>query len=420
MDTNNHSSQPGHTSFSRLITVLVVVASVLIIGWYILEQEESLSDPDLSVNEVSDVTGEVESSHVVYLKTIEDSTTEVSPLQGVASLIRYDVYDRVQRSLISYDRFASTIASNLVGDRVVMVTNEELPLEEGVETVFWLYEGDSDPEEITRLSGDGFVSSLLLSSDAREIAYVRTDHRNARYELLEMDIATAEERVVSDDFQSEIVEGFSYQYALEHWASSGNVLYLSPSCDCDAFLTGLAKVSLDTGEVTAFLEDERTATFAFSPDGSMIAYAAYEKSSADLLGEPVAPFELRVFDVATATSRTLIQSESERFEFPVWSADGAFIAYQVAHRISEGESSPGLRVVRVGDGSQVSSITSDRDLVTMRPLVWLGNETLVYSIADYNESTGSSGSVRLMFSDRNGEGAVEIDSAYAIDVVGVN
>jgi Tol biopolymer transport system component len=126
------------------------------------------------------------------------------------------------------------------------------------------------------------------------------------------------------------------------------------------------------------------------------------------------PFTLQVTDLTSGATRSLQESDTFEYHYPVWSDDGNQIAYTVRSHQTGGE--VGLFSIDLTTDVIIRWVPGSEG-EQLRPWFWLSDDMLAYT--EEKVSSGGSLHATLYTIKNDGTDKHEIDSATSIIVIGV-
>jgi hypothetical protein len=274
------------------------------------------------------------------------------------------------------------------------------------------------PHKITDGAGGWHVPSPRISPDGRTVAYAVHRERSAPSEpqpppseVWLVGIDGRGGRKLAEDTQRLI--SFPFGLSPIGWSGDGSKIYLLATAESEYVPTGPYQVDVATGAIErAPMPYEPPWSLALSPNGNYLAYSTWAIDP-DWLVLPIPPYRLRVTDLRTGNTTTVLESGEQLYGPIVWSPEGDRLLVSVEEAWSEEDGEkpeePGRFIgVDIGTGQTWEPAAWIEDLpVDLTPQLWLPGERVV--LVD--------GAGALVVLDLNDERWVELELDEAPEVV---
>lgn len=275
------------------------------------------------------------------------------------------------------------------------------------------------PHKITDGAGGWHDPSPRISPDGRTVAYAVHHERSAPSEpqpppseVWLVGIDGRGGRKLAEDSQGLI--SFPFGLSPIGWSGDGSKIYLLATAESEYVPTGPYQVDVATGAIErAPMPDEPPWSLALSPDGNYLAYSTWAIDP-DSLVLPVPPYRLRVTDLRTGNTITVLESGKQLYGPIVWSPEGERLLVGVEGAWSEEDGDkpeePSRFIgVDIGTGQTWEPAAWIENLpVDLTPQLWLPGERVV--LVD--------GAGALGMLDLDDEWWVELDEAPEVVVMG--
>jgi Tol biopolymer transport system component len=281
--------------------------------------------------------------------------------------------------------------------------------EDDTEETLWVYRQDLGPSPLNTVLQPSYFEAVAISQDGSQITYSVLHWPSGQVEewyeqLWVVSADGTDNRLITDRTADYIVEPGPFRLGPVSWSRDMSKIYMVTNTDSEATPKGLYEADLANGAIRKALTPQETLWGAsFSPDRSKVVFSSFEwvevPDSMPAIGPP---FAIKVTELATGVTDTVLESETEFLSDPIWSADGNSIAFARERSI--------LAIIDLvsGDTRSVISIEVTGRLV---PEAWLTDGRIVYTIGD-------SQLWHLWTIQSDGTNPVEISEATRIFVLG--
>jgi Tol biopolymer transport system component len=281
--------------------------------------------------------------------------------------------------------------------------------DDDTEETLWIYKQGLGPSPLATVLEPSFIESVAISQDGSQIAYSVLHWPSGQAEdwfeqLWVVSADGTDIRLIADRTADYIVDPGPFRLGPVSWSQDMSKIYLVTNTDSEATPKGLYEADLASGAIQKAKTPQETLWgVGFSPDRSKVVFSSFEWVDVpNSMPEIGPPFALKVTELTTGVTDTVLESEAEFFSDPIWSADGNSIAY------ARERSTLSIINLVTGDINSVISVEGDARLV---PQAWLTDGRIAYTIGDSRRW-------HLWTIHSDGTKPVEISTATRIFVLG--
>jgi WD40 repeat protein len=269
----------------------------------------------------------------------------------------------------------------------------------------WASMPGQTPRKLVEAAPGQRLESPRISPDGYTVAYARHGDTS---ELRLVGVDRSDDRQLSADTQTAVAPPF--RLAPLGWSGDGRTIYLKSTSDTEATPKGLHEVDVATGTLRrAQTPDEVLWHASLSPDGNHLAYAswAWAKDKDSGLMLPAPPYRLRVTDLRTGETKTVLESQKQRYGGIVWSPEGQRLMVDLPDEVNIDWRPIGVDL-GTGQTWHVLGWVDGEPTVRLTPQVWLPGERVLFTDPD--------GTLHLL--DLDDERWQQVDKASEVEVMG--
>lgn len=265
------------------------------------------------------------------------------------------------------------------------------------------------PRKLVEAPAGQYLESPRISPDGHTVAYAsHGDGGDAFSELRLVGVDRSDDRQLAADTQSAVAPPF--RLSPLGWSGDGHTLYLQSTSDSEGTPKGLHEVDAATGTLRrAQTPDEVLWHASLSPDGSHLAYASWawakDKDSGLIL--PAPPYQLRVTNLRTGETKTVLESQKQRYGAIVWSPEGRRLMVAKPDEPNDKWSFDGVDI-DTGQIFAASDWVANQPPGRLMPQLWLPGERVLFTAPD--------GTLHLL--DLDDERWQQVDKAPEVEVMG--
>jgi hypothetical protein len=281
----------------------------------------------------------------------------------------------------------------------------------------WVIDQELEAHNILSLE-DWYVESPVIAVDGRKLAYSVAPGDEDIQQLWTINPDGTENALVIDDIDVYVTNGAPFHLRPIAWSMDNTKVYMVPTTDSDATPKGMYVADLATGTIEKALTLPVTLwDVSFSPDRTKIAYRTFQWIPVqNSRPEPGPPYTLNLTNLTTGETSILLESETDQYFHPIWSADGNHLAYSVRPGMLEADI--GLFTINLATGVETKLI-SGSESNRLTPWYWLPEGGLVYTEGDLSSGDISNPFTTLYTIGVDGTDQRFIDSGEEITVLGV-
>lgn len=355
----------------------------------------------------------------IYLRTFGESA------QDSGEIITYNIKDNSKKILQSIPKFAGSMGDN--GSS--LINNDTDYLDSTFAYLYYddknnnyeqslMYCRESSCDRLINFDGSSttygnYIESPKISTNGK-IAYSITT-KDYKQQLWIVDIDGSNNILVIEDTGRFLQDEGPFRLIPFAWSQNNNKIYLRTTTDSDATPKGLYVADISSGQITkANTPNVPLWGVKISSDKSKIVYATYEWGKADENGFPTrtGPYTIKITDLNSGATTTLLQSQTQKYYSPLWSFDEKNIIYKISSDLTNG-SDIGLYQINIESKQTTQIIDTSANNVVLEPWVCLSDNNLIltkYSRDNYQ--------TELLSIKTDGTNLISIDNAKDINVFG--